>query len=100
MLGFKVPVVRSATDLLEVAKRLDASALEAANGWRTEPPFPGYGETPQELPNGWRMMCASNVFVGNEHLGVIFITLISGKPVAVVMNQRDSPIPSSFKAVH
>jgi hypothetical protein len=100
VIGYKVPAVDSAAELLAIAKRLNATELEATYGWRTEPPFPGYAETPDELPNGWRMTCATNIFVGDEHAGVIFITLYSGKPVAVVMNRHDSPIPSSFTAVH
>jgi hypothetical protein len=101
VLGYKVPAVASAAALMAVAKRLDAAELEAERGWRTEPPFPGYAEPPQELPNGgWRMTCATNIFVGNDHAGVVFLTLYSGRPVAVVMNRHDSPIPATFTAVH
>ena len=99
-IGYKVPAVDSAEELIAVAKRLDATQLEAEKNWRTDPPFPGYGEKPEQLPNGWRMTCATNIFVDGQHAGVLFITLYSGRAVAVVMNRADSPIPGTFTAVH
>jgi hypothetical protein len=99
ILGFKIPGARNAAELIALAKRLDARELEAERGWRTEPPFPGAGEPPEQTPAGWRMMCASHVFVDGNVAGIIFLTLFSNKPVAVFVNQPDYQIPATFTAL-
>lgn len=98
-LGYKIPHVGSAEGLIALARRIDAGPLESANGWRTEPPFPGAGETPEEMPKGWRMICASKFFVGDKAVGTIFMTFVSGRPVAVVVNFADFPIPKEYSPI-
>jgi hypothetical protein len=98
-LGYKLPHVGSAEGLIELARKADAGELEAANGWRTEPPFPGAGERPEEMPTGWRMICASKLFAGDDAIGTIFMTFVSGRPVgSVVVN--DFPIPREYSPIH
>jgi hypothetical protein len=95
-LGYKIPPVGSAEELLELARKAGADALEAANGWRTEPPFPGAGEKPEEMPRGWRMICASKFFVDDTPMGTIYMTFVSGRPVSVIVNPPDYPIPKEY----
>ena len=97
-LGYKIPPVGSAAELIELARKAGADELEAANGWRTEPPFPGAGETPEEMPSGWRMICASKLFVRGEPAGTIFMTFVSGRPVSSVVI-TDHPVPPQYSPI-
>src|ERR1700678_3442439 len=76
-LGYRLPQVASAAELTEIAHRVAADKLEAMYGWRTEPPFPGAGETPEKMPTGWRMICATRLFVGDKEMAVIYTTFVS-----------------------
>ena len=65
-LGWKIPAVQSAEELIELAKKCADPPLEAENGWHTEPPFPGAVETPEKSPGGWRMIAASRLLEGER----------------------------------
>jgi hypothetical protein len=99
-LGYRIPAADSAEELLALARRLDTREIEAANGWRTEPPFPGLGEKPERMPVGWRMICASKLFAGNEAIGFVFTTLVSGRPTSMVINNPDYAIPKEYSPIH
>jgi hypothetical protein len=96
-LGWELPRVNSADELIALARRVTPPPFEAENGWRTEPPFPGAGERPEEmLPGGWRMICACRLYAGQEEVGAIFMTFFSGRPVAVVVSPPGTVIPEEY----
>jgi hypothetical protein len=99
-LGYKTPVVRTGEDLIKAAAGVDPAAVEAARGWRTEPPFPGsYGpleEMPEQRP-GWKLICACKLFSGDQAAGVIFTTFVSGRPAGIFVNGPDYPLPPNFQ---
>lgn len=98
-LGRQIPNVASVQGLIDVAARTRGPAFEAANGWRTEPPFPGAGEVPEEMPNGrFRMICASRLYVGDVEAGVIFTTFYSGRASAVYVSPAGQRIPAEYTA--
>jgi len=98
-LGWKIPQVTSAGELIELAKRVDTAALEAETGLRTEPPFPGALETPERMPNGWRMISACRLFSGVHEMGVIFMTFYSGRTVSIVINPPGTAIPAEYSPI-
>ena len=99
-LGYKTPPCDSGEELIALAKSLDASQVEAARGWRTDPPFPGKGEVPEHMPVGWRMICATNLYEGAIPRGVIFITLMSGRTTTVYVNIAGTHIPKEYTALN
>ena len=100
VLGWKVPAVTSAAELIELALRAETSALERETGLRTEPPFPGAGDAPTELPNGaWQMNCACRLYLDSKELAVIFMTFCSGKMVSVVVNPAGTAIPEEYAPI-
>jgi len=95
-LGYKLPDVSSAGELIAMAKTIKVPAWEAQRGWRTDPPFPGLTEAPEEGKGSWRMICASRLFVGDEESAVIFMTLVSGKTATVAINAARWVIPERY----
>jgi hypothetical protein len=99
MLGRQCPNVTSGAELIAQALRTRNPEFEAALGWRTEPPFPGAGEVPQEMPNGrFRMICASRLYLNDVEAGVIFTTFYSGKSFAVYVSPPGNHIPPEYTA--
>jgi hypothetical protein len=96
-LGYEIPAVETAAELIELAKKAGASALEAQYSFHTEPPFPGVAEEPEPMPSGWRMICACRIYEGSEEYGVIFTTFVSGRPTTVVVNPPGTVIPETYK---
>jgi hypothetical protein len=97
-LGLRTPAVTSGAELIDLVKKTATGDVEAKYGWRTEPPYPGLREEPEEMPTGWRMICACRLFddAGIER-GVVFTTFISSKPVAVFVNHAGAVIPDNYK---
>jgi hypothetical protein len=96
-LGYTIPQVKTAAELIELAKKADAGELEAQHTFHTEPPFPGAGEDPEKMPAGWRMICACRIYEGTEEAGVIFTTFVSGRPTTVVVTASGTVIPENYK---
>jgi hypothetical protein len=97
--GNQLRVVRSADGLIELAKTIPIPEFEAAEGWRTVPQFPGMGEKPEEMPDGWRMICASRLYSGNVELGVIYMNFYSGKPLSVFLSPPGTDIPAEYTPI-
>lgn len=97
--GYKLPAAESAADLIAHAKKCANPPFEAELGLRTEPPFPGAMEPPEEMRNGWRAICASRIFKDDLEVGVIFTTFYSGRPVASFINGPTTMIPDFYKPV-
>lgn len=97
--GNQLRTVRSAEALIELARSIPAPDFEAAEGWRTEPQFPGLGEKPEEMPDGWRMICASRLYSGNVELGVIYMNFYCGKPLSVFLSPPGTDIPAEYTAI-
>jgi hypothetical protein len=96
LLGYEIPNVTSAEALLELAKKITVPAFEEERGWRTDPPFPGTTEAPEEMRGRWRMICATRFYVDDREMGVIFMTLVSGRPTGLIINAPHSHIPQEY----
>ncbi len=94
--GYRLPAVTSADELIALARRIRVPDFEAELGWQTDPPFPGACEKPEEMPNGWRMICACRVLAKGTEVGVIFLTLYSGRPAAVYVSAAGTVIPGEY----
>jgi hypothetical protein len=99
VLGWQIPNVTSGEELVELARKAEASALEAEHELRTEPPFPGAAEKPDEMPKGWRMICAARLFHGGVEVGVMFTTFVSGRTPSIFINAPGSPIPEEYSPI-
>jgi hypothetical protein len=98
VLGWKIPAVQSAQELIELAKKAGSPEIETRYGWRTDPPFPGATEVPEEMPTGWRMICACHIFEGETYRGIVFTTFVSGRKTTVVINAPGTAvIPDDYK---
>jgi hypothetical protein len=92
-----VPTAASAAEFVALAKGISTPAFEAENDWRTDPPLPGLLEKPEQIaPNGWRMICASRLYEGAREAGVLFVTLMSGKPVGAFLAEPGTVIPKEY----
>lgn len=97
-LGYEIPNVESGAELIALAKKAEASELEAQHTFHTEPPFPGLADEPAPTANGgWRLICACRVYEGTQEYGVIFTTFVSGRPTTVVVSAAGSVIPETYK---
>jgi hypothetical protein len=99
VLGYPIPVVESGEELITLARKLAAPEFEARLGWRTEPPFPGASEKPEKMETGWRMICACKFFKGDDQMGTLFMTFVSGRPVGVVINVPTTTIPAEYTPI-
>ena len=98
-LGWKIPNVTSGAELIALAQKVADPPFEAEHGLRTEPPFPGAAEKPDEMPTGWRMICASRLYSGDQEVGVIYLTFVSGRTPSVVFNAPGTLIPKEYLPV-
>jgi len=96
ILGYEIPKVPSADALIHLAKRITVPAFEAERGWRTDAPFPGVTEEPEEMRSGWRMICATRFYVDNVETAVMYMTLVSGRTCGVVLSLPGTVIPKQY----
>ena len=99
VLGMVVPDVASGEELIALAKQIVNPPCEAEHGWRTDPPFPGVAGVPEKSHTGWHMLCVSRVHDtknNNEEMGVLFMTLYSGRPTTVVVSARGTYVPEDY----
>jgi hypothetical protein len=100
VLGIQIPEVGEGGALRAVARTLaDVAALEAAEGLRTEPCFPGCAEEPAKMGEHWRMITAARLFRNGEALGTIFTTFVTGRAPALHTGPPDAPIPENWKPI-
>ena len=57
------------------------------------------GEKPEEMSDGWRMICASRLYSGNVELGVIYMNFYSGKPLSVFLSPPGTDIPAEYTPI-
>jgi len=98
-LGYQLPAFTSAEEIIACAKSVTPPPYEAEQGWRTEPPFPGLADRPEETPAGWRMACACRLMSGDRELGVIFVTFFGGRPMAAVVSPPETEIPKQYSPI-
>ncbi len=94
--GNPVPGAETAEEFFTRAKHITVPEFEAANGWRTDPPFPGLLEKPEKMPHGWRMICATRLFEDARETGVLFVTLMSGRTASAFVAAPGTPIPKEY----
>jgi hypothetical protein len=63
---------------------------------RTEPPFPGAAEKPDEMPKGWRMICATRLSHEGHDVGVMYTTFVSGRTPSISIVEAATTIPEEY----
>jgi hypothetical protein len=95
--GLALPAASSAAEMLELIKSIPAPPFEAGAGVTSDPPFPGACELPEEMPTGWRMICACRVFDSEQREAtVLFITFVSGRKPTIFDNEPGTLIPERY----
>ncbi len=100
-LGRSLAASSSAGELLDLARRLNegaASSIERAYRLRFEPPYPGVTAGPQSAGGTNRLLlgCRASDTNGNP-IGVVFTTLIPGRPPQVSMAPAGAGIPEDWR---
>lgn len=96
-IGIPLPEVSSGAELIELVKKIPVAEFEAGYGLQTKPPFPGFAETPEHMPTGWRMICACRLYDREENeIGVLYSTFVSGRRSTVVFNAPGTFIPEEY----
>jgi hypothetical protein len=99
-IGGHVAADSDARHLLALARDLSAQTecFEHAHHLYFEPPYPGVTAGVQHVGGGLRLLlacCASNR--DREPLGVVFTTLIPGRPPQVSVAPISTPIPEGWR---
>jgi hypothetical protein len=99
-LGDSLAANVSATELLDLANGLRevADAVEAAHRLRFEPAYPGVTAGPQSIGSTRRLLLACRVRDRDgSPLGVVFTTLIAGRPPQVSVAPPGAAIPGDWR---
>jgi len=97
----RIPAGADAGELLAVARRLGEGTLPFQRRYRLhlEPPYPGLTTGPERMRGGSRLVLACRAFDGEEPLGVVFTTLIPGRPPRVSVAPAETPVPEEWRPV-
>jgi hypothetical protein len=97
--GRRIASASNAADLLALAHDLqqDIAAMEQAHGYRFEPAYPGATAGPEAAMGGWRLVLACTGYKDGVTLGVVFTTLIPGRPPQVSIAPVGTPIPDGWQ---
>ena len=99
-LGRRLAAGSSAGELLALARRLNegATSVERAYHLRFEPPYPGVTAGAQSAGGTYRLLlgCRASDTYGNL-LGVVFTTLIPGRPPQVSVAPAEAGIPEDWR---
>ena len=88
----------SARELLDLARGLDAGSIERAHHLRFEPSYPGVTAGPQNVGGAFRLLLACRVRDrGGAAIGVVFTTLITGRPPQVSVAPAEAGIPEDWQ---
>jgi hypothetical protein len=94
--GDPIPDAVTAAEFVAAARRITIPVFEAEKGWRTDPPLPGLLEKPEKMAHGWRMLCATRLYEGPQELGVLFVTLMSGRTASAFVAAPGTVIPKEY----
>lgn len=95
--GPAVPDVSTGDELIALLKAIPTAKFEADLGVRCDPPFPGACEPPEQMPTGWRAICACRVFDGNDREAIVlYTTFVSGRRPTMVYNPAGTVIPDRY----
>jgi hypothetical protein len=97
----RVPACDDAGELLAVARRLGEgfASLQKRYRLRFEPPYPGLTAGPERVRGGSRIVLACRAFDDERPLGVVFTTLIPGRPPQVSVAPPETPVPEGWRTV-
>jgi len=99
-LGRRLAAGTSAGELLDLARRLNegATSVERAHHLHFEPPYPGVTAGAQSAGGTYRLLlgCRASDTCGNL-LGVVFTTLIPGRPPQVSVAPAEAGIPEDWR---
>ena len=99
-LGDNLTAASSAGELLDLARSLNegAGAVERTYRLRFEPVYPGVTAGPQSIGGTSRLLLACNVRDrGGTPVGVVFTTLIAGRPPQVSVAPPGAGIPEGWR---
>jgi hypothetical protein len=89
-----------AEDLIALAGKLgeEAAAIEHLDRLRFEPPYPGVTAGPQSIGGARRLLLACRAFAHDgSAVGVVFTTLITGRPPQVSVAPAGASIPEGWR---
>ncbi len=99
-LGRSLAAGSSAGELLDLARRLNEGAVSIEHAYRLrfDPSYPGVTAGPQSAGGTNRLLlgCRANDTNGNP-IGVVFTTLIPGRPPQVSMAPAGTSIPEDWR---
>ena len=102
LLGTHVASDSTAANLLALARRLagEAEANERRHRLRFEPSYPGLTAGPEVVHGGFRLLlaCTASNDDGTP-LGVLFTTLIPGRPPQVSVAPLEARVPEGWRPV-
>lgn len=102
LLGRRLAAGSNAEELLDLARKLNegATPIERAYHLRFEPPYPGVTAGVQSAGGTYRLLlgCRASDMDGNP-LGVIFTTLIPGRPPQVSVAPAGATIPEDWRSL-
>jgi hypothetical protein len=97
VLGETLPTVSSGAELVALIKTIPVPDFEAGNGWESKPPFPGLSEAPEQMPTGWRMICACRLYDRDDkEIAVLFTTFVTGRRAGVFVSGPGTTIPEQY----
>jgi hypothetical protein len=75
----------------------DVASIERAHNYRFEPAYPGATAGPEPVMGSWRLVLACTDYKDGMVLGVVFTTLIPGRPPQVSIAPVGTPIPDGWQ---
>jgi hypothetical protein len=98
-IGRRVAADSDAEDLLALARYLGVQTEHVERNHRLsfEPPYPGVTAGVEVVGGGLRLLLACRIFDDEEGLlGVVFTTLIPGRPPLVSIAPAGAPVPEEW----
>ena len=97
-MGGRIAANSNARDLLALARDLDAEQIGHAYRLSFEPSYPGVTAGVEVVRGGLRLLlaCRASDSGDSRPLGVIFTTLIPGRPPQVSVAPAGTPIPAAW----
>jgi hypothetical protein len=98
----RIPGSDDAGELLAAARHLGegVAPVQQKHRLRFEPPYPGLTAGPERVRGGSRIVLACTAIdEEGRPLGVIFTTLIPGRPPLVSVAPSETPVPEGWRPV-
>jgi hypothetical protein len=97
-IGGRIAADSDARDLLALARDLDGQHIERAHRLSFEPSYPGVTAGVEIVRGGFRLLLACRAYERDGRpFGVVFTTLIPGRPLQVSVAPADTPVPEGWR---